>query len=193
MREKHILKKNPFAIALPPPNYVKYLSVNRNLKGKLINKKVTEQNKIVSIIMPVRNGEHTIEVAINSILDQTYNDIELIVADCNSTDKTLAILDKYSDYLTYFSESDDGPPDAFNKCLTLFSGKYITHVLADDSIEPNYIERMVRFLELNQNLDFAYGDLNLYSTNNKFLYTTSGEDDYKKNIEYLNLFDLKHL
>lgn len=80
----------------------------------------------VSIIIAIFNGEKFIESTILSIINQSYKNIELIVIDGGSTDKTLTILKKYSCNITKLvSEKDKGISDAFNKGVLLSTGDYI--------------------------------------------------------------------
>ena len=71
---------------------------------------------LVSIITVVYNGEKYIENVIESILNQSYKNIEYIIIDGGSIDSTLAIIKKYENHLSYWvSEKDNGISDAFNK------------------------------------------------------------------------------
>ena len=80
----------------------------------------------VSIITAVFNGEEFLEDTIQSILCQDYPDFEYIVIDGGSKDKTLEIIKKYENQITYWvSESDKGISDAFNKGIRLATGSYI--------------------------------------------------------------------
>jgi len=77
----------------------------------------------VSIITVVKNGERTIARAIESVLGQTYSNIEYIVIDGMSTDETLAIIGRYSDKIAYWSSApDSGISDAFNKGIARATG-----------------------------------------------------------------------
>ena len=80
----------------------------------------------VSIITVVYNREATIERAINSVLSQSYKNIEYIVVDGASSDGTLGIIDKYKSNIDHFvSEKDRGIYDAINKGISLSTGEII--------------------------------------------------------------------
>ena len=80
----------------------------------------------VSIITAVFNGEEFLEETIQSIVCQDYPDFEYIIIDGGSTDKTLEIIKKYEDKITYWiSEPDKGISDAFNKGIRVATGNYI--------------------------------------------------------------------
>lgn len=87
----------------------------------------TKQNKpFISIITAVYNGEKHLEQTIKSIINQTYENIEYIIIDGGSTDRTIDIIKKYEDKISYWvSEKDAGISDAFNKGIKASSGEYI--------------------------------------------------------------------
>ncbi len=100
----------------------------------------------VSVIIPVYNAEKFIDRCINSVLDQTYKDIEVILINDGSQDSSLKIIEKYSmehDNIHYFTQSNKGPGAARNKGIGLANGEYITFIDADDYIEKEYIKNLV--------------------------------------------------
>ncbi len=115
----------------------------------------------VSIITVVYNGESTINDTIQSILSQTYTDIEYIVIDGGSKDKTLEILDKYKEKISVIvSEKDNGIYDAMNKGLNLASGEIIGILNSDDVyLDCNVIQRFVTAFKENSKLESCYTDL----------------------------------
>ena len=87
----------------------------------------------VSIITVVWNNKETIKDSINSVLNQTYADIEYIVVDGSSSDGTIEIVQGYGDKITHFiSEPDEGLYDALNKGIKLASGEVIGILHSDD-------------------------------------------------------------
>ena len=81
---------------------------------------------MVSIITAVFNGEKHLEETINSVIQQTYQNVEYIIIDGGSTDVTIDILKKYDDKIDYWvSESDRGISDAFNKGIKAAHGDFI--------------------------------------------------------------------
>ena len=86
-----------------------------------------------SIIIATYNAEKTVRQALESVLNQTYTNLELIVIDGASTDETMGVLAEYGDKITYWiSEPDDGIYDALNKGVAMASGDYIYIMGADD-------------------------------------------------------------
>lgn len=114
----------------------------------------------MTILTVVYNGEQTIEDTITSVIGQDYKDIEYIIVDGKSTDKTLDIVNKYSDRITkIISEKDKGIYDAMNKGLSLATGDVIGILNADDVYSNSTIVSSVVNLFLNSNSDAVYGDL----------------------------------
>lgn len=95
----------------------------------------------ISVIIPVYNGEKGIEKAIQSVLSQERNDVELIIVDGGSTDNTMGIVKLYADRISkYLSERDSGYAEALNKGIALASGDYILMLAADDRLLPHAID-----------------------------------------------------
>ncbi len=114
----------------------------------------------VSIVTVVFNGEATIEDAIVSIRSQDYGNIEHIIIDGGSTDKTASIVNRYTQNSDIFiSEPDNGLYDAMNKGIKLATGDIIATLNSDDFYaDSNVVSGIVEFIE-KYNVDAAYGDL----------------------------------
>lgn len=138
----------------------------------------------VSIITVVRNNKETIRDAIESVLKQTYKDIEYIVIDGASTDGTVEVVRSYQDKISKFvSERDNGLYDAMNKGLALASGDIVGILNSDDFYVDRFvIERVVKEFK-SRHVDSVFGDLvyikpdNLYKT---VRYYDSGHFNPKK-------------
>jgi glycosyltransferase involved in cell wall biosynthesis len=113
--------------------------------------------KLVSIIIPCFNTSKWLPQAIESCLQQTYSNIEIIVIDDGSTDNSLEIIKSYSNQITWQSIPHSGGNYARNLALKLATGEYIQFLDADDYILPEKIERQVTFLE-STGADVVYGD-----------------------------------
>lgn len=105
----------------------------------------------VSVIMPVLNGERYIRAAIESILQQTWSDLELIVINDGSTDETGVILSSYNDprlcVLTH--EHSQGIARSLNNGIQNSTGRYICRMDADDIAMPTRVEQQLAYLEKN--------------------------------------------
>ena len=114
-----------------------------------------KSNPKVSIIMPCYNAEKYIEKAVQSVLDQTYRNFELIIIDDDSTDKTWEIIEQYAkkDFrviCTRKTENEKGISKSMNKGIEMARGEYITRMDSDDIIIPEKIFRQVQFLDKNE-------------------------------------------
>jgi len=114
----------------------------------------------ISIITVVFNNEATISTAIESVLNQTYKNVEYIIIDGQSTDATMKIVNKYASSIDkIISEPDKGIYDAMNKGILLATGDVIGILNSDDVYADNYVLRDV-MLEFNDpKIDMVYGDL----------------------------------
>ena len=111
------------------------------------------QEPLVSIITVCWNSEKYIRDTIESVLNQTYKNIQYIIIDGKSTDKTLSIIDEYKerfgDRLTLVSEKDSGIYNAMNKGLALVKGELVGIINSDDYYELDAVEKMVEQYELH--------------------------------------------
>lgn len=114
----------------------------------------------VSLITITYNSEATLEDTIRSVTGQSYPDIEYIIVDGGSTDRTLSIVDAYRSRISGFvSEKDHGLYDALNKGIAMASGELIGIIHSDDFYTDNtVIEKMVQTI-LQTGADAAYADL----------------------------------
>lgn len=117
-------------------------------------------NPKVSIITVCYNSERTIEDTLQSVINQSYPNIEYIVIDGISTDGTLSIINKYKDKITTIvSEKDNGIYDAINKGIKLATGEIIANLNSDDFyIDNNVIADVVTSFEKDKT-DTLYADL----------------------------------
>jgi len=114
----------------------------------------------ISIITATYNNRHTIEDTLQSLLTQTYKNIEYIVIDGVSSDGTLDILERYRTHINILvSEQDNGVYEALNKGLVRATGDIIGFLHADDNFySPSTMETIVSSFSTN-NIVAAYGDL----------------------------------
>lgn len=117
-------------------------------------------NPKVSIITVCYNSEKTIEDTLQSVINQSYPNIEYIVIDGVSTDNTLSIINKYKDKITTIvSEKDNGIYDAINKGIKLATGDIVANLNSDDFyIDNNVINDVVATFEKDKT-DTLYADL----------------------------------
>lgn len=120
---------------------------------------------LVSVIIPVYNAERYIGRAIKSALSQTYRDIEIIVVDDGSTDRTAEIIQSFKDpRIRCIYQQNKGLGSARNAGIRESRGKYITNLDADDEYLPEKVAKQVEFFERNPEYKAVYcNTLQFYS------------------------------
>ena len=114
----------------------------------------------VSIITPSYNQGKYLEQTIQSVLNQTYSNIEYLVVDGGSTDNSVDIIKKYEEKISYWvSKPDNGQADAINKGFKLAKGDLVCWVNSDDILYPNYVTDRVQQFKENPNVGMIYGDI----------------------------------
>lgn len=117
---------------------------------------------LVSIIMPVYNGERFVSVAIESVLGQTMTDWELIVIDDGSTDQTPFRIRCYNDArIRYVSQQNAGRSTARNHGLDLARGEYVLFLDADDTLLPECLEIHLAYVTSHPRCDGSISDCEL--------------------------------
>ena len=112
---------------------------------------------LVSIIIPCYNAREWVDEAIESCLDQTYPNVEIVVVDDGSTDGSLEVIRRYLPRIRLETGPNGGGNSARNRGFALSTGEYIQYLDADDYLEADKIARQVRFLEETK-ADAVYGD-----------------------------------
>jgi glycosyltransferase involved in cell wall biosynthesis len=109
-------------------------------------------NSLVSVIIPAYNAENYIYDCISSVIHQSYRDLEIIVVNDGSTDRTQEILDSINDpRLIIIHQKNNGCSASKNRALKISNGNYIQYLDADDYLSSDKIEKQVSLLELNVN------------------------------------------
>ena len=124
-------------------------------------------NPLVSITTVTHNSEATLARTMESVLNQTYDNIEYLLIDGLSEDGTVALAQSYEKRFlergfrfTILSEADLGMYDAINKGIRLSHGDIIGNINSDDWYEPEAVEKAVGFLK-ESGCDYMYADLNM--------------------------------
>jgi glycosyltransferase len=133
----------------------------------------------ISIITIAYNSGHSISDAINSVLSQTYPDIEYIIVDGKSKDNTVEVVKSYGNRISKFvSEPDKGIYDALNKGVRMATGDVIGFMHSDDLFASNDIITKVAEIFKSKDVDSIYGDLQYVyknDTNKVLRYWKSGK------------------
>jgi glycosyltransferase involved in cell wall biosynthesis len=141
------------------------------------HKKTENSKPLVSIITVVRNGEKTLEQTVQSVLNQTYANIEYIIIDGGSKDGTLDIVRKYEDKIAYWmSETDNGISDAFNKGIASSTGELVGIINADDWYSVNAVETIVNYYLKNSDCIY-HAKLQYWDSAMNPYYIFSGDDE----------------
>ena len=121
-----------------------------------------DKKKKITIITVVKNAENTLENCIKSVLSQNYNNLEYIVIDGNSSDRTKEIINKYKNNISRIIIEDDGGIwDAMNKGIKLADGEIIGFLNSDDYYFNNTLEIVNNYFSKN-NIDFLFGAVEKY-------------------------------
>jgi len=152
------------------------------------------RNKLVSIIVPVYNSEKYVDKCINSILNQTYKNIELILIDDGSIDNSGHLCDVYANVdrrVKVIHMKNSGVSSARNKGIEAARGKFIQFVDSDDYIEKNMVETLVH--EINNNVDIVLCGYKRLTKDNNRIINAKNSNLYKQvsitKEMFLNQFD----
>lgn len=124
-------------------------------------------NPLVTVIIPVYNAARYIEQTINSVLEQTYKNIEIVVMNDGSTDESESIilnLQKRNSQIRYHYKANSGVSDTRNKGIALAKGDYIAFLDADDVWKPDNLEKKIRVL-ISTGKKWAFSDLEYIDEN----------------------------
>jgi len=128
-----------------------------------------KENPLTSIIMNCHNGEKFLYESINSVLNQTYNNWELIFYDNFSNDKSVAIASSFNDkrIKIYRSNSFLNLYHARNEAIKKINGKYICFLDTDDFWTKDKIQQQIEFLETNKQYSMVYSNFFLFNEKKK--------------------------
>lgn len=124
-----------------------------------------KSNPLVSIVIPVHNAEEYVREALDSCINQTYTNLEIVVVDDKSEDGTLNILREYeqrdSRVKVLAVEKQNGLGNVINIGIRESNGKYIARMDADDIMCPERIEKQLKYLESNPNCVAVGGQIDI--------------------------------
>lgn len=133
-----------------------------------IEKNMNFENPKISVIIPVHNTEKYLEKCLDSVLNQTFEDIEVICIDDTSSDSSLDILREYEQkdprIRVFVNEINQGQGYTRNYGVGLARGEYINFMDSDDYIPPHTYEKYFNFIELND-VDFVVGNVCRFNEN----------------------------
>jgi glycosyltransferase involved in cell wall biosynthesis len=110
----------------------------------------------ISVIIPTYNRANYILKAIDSALNQSFNDLDVIAVDDGSTDNTKDIIFPYLNKIKYIQKANEGAASARNTGIENASGEWIAFLDSDDFWEPDHLEKVIERQEQNQQADLVY-------------------------------------
>lgn len=116
-------------------------------------------NPLISIVIPVYNGEKYVAEAINSAFSQTYKNFEIIVINDGSTDKTENRLQSYMSRITYVKQLNRGVGVARNVGIKIAGGEWIAFLDHDDIWKEEKLEKQVEYIENNPDIDLVHAGI----------------------------------
>jgi glycosyltransferase involved in cell wall biosynthesis len=122
-------------------------------------------NPVVSVIIPAYNAAPWIGETIDSVLNQSFRDIEVIVVDDGSTDKTSEVVAKYQQKVKYIYKDNGGPSSARNVGILAARGEYIAFLDADDLWVASKLEQQMEIFNQNSSLVWVYSDGFIFENN----------------------------
>jgi glycosyltransferase involved in cell wall biosynthesis/SAM-dependent methyltransferase len=136
----------------------------------------------VSVIIPSYNHEKYVAETIQSVLDQTYQDFEIVITDDGSTDGTVAEIRKFTDprIRLFVFEKNQGASVAVNKCIAEAKGEYVALINSDDVFVPHKLEEQVKFLDEHPKIVAVFGYAQIIDED--------GHDFTDKSHFYYNVF-----
>ena len=137
----------------------------------------------VSVILPNYNGEKYLKQAIQSVLNQSFRDFELIIVDDASSDASRDIIKGFDDerIITHFSEKNRHVVFTFNTGMKLATGEYIARIDSDDIWEPDKLEKQVAFMEQNPEYGVCFSRVHIIDEHSEI-----ADDKYE---DIYNLFN----
>ncbi len=140
---------------------------------------------LISVVIPVYNGEKTIKLTIESVLKQTCSDWELIVVNDGSTDSTLDLVQAIQDErIKIFTYPNSGPNPTRNRGFSHACGQYISFLDADDLWSPDKLEKQLQAIESSSSAKVAYSWTNWVNEKGELIrrgsYKTANGDVFAK-------------
>ncbi|WP_261024171.1 glycosyltransferase [Streptococcus mitis] len=146
----------------------------------------------ITVIVPVYNVEHYLEKCLDSLIDQTYKNLEIIVVNDGSTDNSGTICQEYAqkdDRIVYIEKENGGLSDARNVGLDKMTGSYVTFVDSDDWVESDYVEVLYNKL-IESQADVSVGNYYSYNEDERMYYFhINGDSYYEKVYDNVSIFE----
>jgi glycosyltransferase involved in cell wall biosynthesis len=124
---------------------------------------------LVSVIIPCFNNQDTIVETLNSVCNQNYSNLEIIIVNDGSSDNSQNIIeafivDKVGFHFIQINQTNQGPSRTRNNGANIATGKYLLFLDADDLLDTTYINKCVEILESNSDINIVYSDIELFGS-----------------------------
>jgi teichuronic acid biosynthesis glycosyltransferase TuaG len=146
--------------------------------------KLTQGTPLISVVMPCHNSDEFIQTAIESVLSQTYKNIELIIVDDFSTDDSKSIITRFSAQdsriISVYKEINEGAAMSRNVALDLAQGDYIAFLDSDDVWNADKLETQIKYM-LEHDCGFVFSYYNVMSNDGRYCYTLKAPKTVTRN------------
>ena len=125
---------------------------------------------LISVVLPVYNGEDLVSLSIDSVLKQTYKNFELIIINDGSKDNTKEIIEEYAkkdSRITVINQENRRIPRTLSRGFSLAKGEFFTWTSADNIMPEYFLEKMVGELERNEDAGMVFGNMRLINEKGK--------------------------
>ena len=154
----------------------------------------------ITVIVPVYNVEHYLDKCLNSLINQTYKNLEIIVINDGSTDNSGTICQEYAqkdNRIIYVEQENGGLSDARNVGLDKMTGSYVTFIDSDDWVELDYVEVLYKKI-IEYQVDISVGNYYSYNEDEKLFYFHMSADSYYEKVYdnvsiFENLYESKEM
>lgn len=136
---------------------------------------MTEKGPLVSVIIPVFNGEQYLREAVESVIVQTYRPLEIIVVDDGSTDNSAGVAKSFASKVRYVYQEHGGVAAALNRGIELSRGSFLAFIDADDLWKEDKLIRQQSVFDNNPDVDIVFGQA-------KQFYSSELDEDQKKRV-----------
>ncbi len=139
---------------------------------------------LVSVVLPTYNHATYLKQSIESVLKQSYSDLELIIINDGSNDKTRELLKDFENTprVTVIHQDNTGLPNALNRGFAIAKGEFLTWTSADNFYNETAIQIMVDFLEVNEEVGIVYGNYLAINGNGEKLTESNSWRSYNRNL-----------
>lgn len=136
---------------------------------------------LISVILPVYNGDKYLNESIRSVINQDFKNFELIIVDGNSVDSTVEIAKKFSESQIIYQDNQ-GISDAFNSGIKKAKGKFIAFQSCDDIWTENKLKLQLNFLQNNSDIQYTTSKFKYFKEDNEPIPTGFKEELLEKEL-----------